>query len=98
MKKKNANIEDFVTTEIKRIKRKRPFIEDVELVYEQANRGSFISMVRAKTKNKVIVLKEESRCLKSSVRKIFTNLTRLMKKKKYNKGARHSVKFNEVTL
>lgn len=77
------SIESIICLETERVKRKRPYLEEVSVSYERQSSGLFITRMRAKTKKKSFYLVEENRNPQSAVKKIFNDLNRLLNKKKY---------------
>lgn len=75
------DIEDFISTETERVKKKRPVLQRVEVLQTQDRRGSFYSTLMAKTRNKTITLKQVDRCQYSGIKKLFENLTRVLRRK-----------------
>lgn len=92
----NEKIKNLVINETEKVKKKRPFLEKIDISYEQNNRGTFLSKLKAVTNNKTIFIKQESRCPESAVRKVFTNLTKLLKKRKYKRSNKLDFDFTNV--
>lgn len=70
-----------MSVEIERIKKKRPLIKDIEVTYKENTQGTYYSKLKATTKLKTIFLSQENRCPKAAIRKLFSNLSKILKKK-----------------
>jgi ribosome-associated translation inhibitor RaiA len=92
LKNLDLKLEDLIQTELDKIQKKKPFLENVEISYQHSENGLFYSKLKAKTRNKTINLIQESRCATSAIKKLFTNLKRTLSKKAYGKPRR--VSFN----
>jgi hypothetical protein len=75
-------INQLVELETKRIRRKRPELLSLNLVYKEQNGGAFFSKLNARVKGRSIVLKEEARCLETGIRTVFGNLCSVLSKNK----------------
>lgn len=93
MGRENTHVQDIVSFEIEKARRKTPELKEVDIVYEKNIKGSFLSKLRAKTNNKVIVLIEKSRCQKKAIRKVFSRLQRVLHKRKKIKRRKSNISY-----
>ncbi|MCB9061903.1 MAG: hypothetical protein H6622_10305 [Halobacteriovoraceae bacterium] len=96
MKIEETKIKELVEFETKKVKRKRPDLEEIDLSYNLNNEGLFCLKIHAKTKNKTIVLSNKGLGPEAAVRKIFSNLIRILSKRKHNKSTKYLFDFKEA--
>ena len=88
MKNQHSKIEKLIKKETTRIKKKRPFLEKIDFVYEENKKGTYLTKLRAKTHKKTFLITEENHCPEISVKKVFNNLSRILGKKKMKRSKR----------
>jgi len=96
LKNIDEKIKRLVASETEKIRKRKPFLEKINITYEEYGKGYFLSKLKAKTKNKIIFVKKESRCPEVAVRKVLNVLTKRLQSKKFKKAARISFDFKET--
>lgn len=96
MKNIDLKLQDLIKVELEKLKKKRPFVRDVEVSYEHKENGEFLSKVTAWTERKTVNLTQKNRCAESAIRKLFNNLRRVLGKRPYVRPKRLNFNLREA--
>ena len=81
-------IKNLIQTETKKAYEKRKNLKKVEIVYEENNKGQFLTKLKAYTRKKVIHLSSEGSGAEKSIKRVFINLRKILLKDKKKKFKR----------
>lgn len=92
----DTELKELVKIETKKIKKKRPTVNLIDLSQEENSNGSYTSKLKVKVKNKVVILENENRCPRVSIKKTFAKLARVLRMKKTRRVNRFNLNAMEV--